>query len=195
MRISQSLLALCLATVALPLAAAETGYLSAPTKLNATPTSDYLGKVDAGTPVEVLETKDGFAKIRVSGWALKEYPSQIFTKPGVRIENASLDEESAVTLDEKAGAQTVLDNLWVRASTQGWVDAKLIEPNVDILWKRAQARHEEACSSCHSAPSPEKFTANQWAGTIPERGGRAGHTRKGANALMFRWMQEHAKPL
>jgi hypothetical protein len=195
MRMTKSLLALCLAASLLPAAAAETGYLSAPAKLSGTPNADYLGKADAGAPVEVLERKDGAAKVRISGWALKEYPSQIFTKPGVRIENASLDEESAVKLDEKAGSQTVQDNLWVRASAEGWVDAALISNDRNALWKKAEERQHEACSSCHSAPSPDKFTANQWAGTIPERGGRAGHTRKGANALMFRWMQEHAKPM
>ena len=38
-------------------------------------------------------------------------------------------------------------------------------------------------------------TANEWAGQLPKRGGRTGHSSAGANELMFKWLQAHAKPM
>lgn len=61
------------------------------------------------------------------------------------------------------------------------------------LWQQGKARHAEACSMCHAAPKADHFTANQWASVLPAKGGRTGHTRAGANAVMFKYLQAHAK--
>ncbi len=192
MQIKQ-LLAAALIAAAVPAAFAAAGYLDQSVPVNGKATGDFLGKINVATPVEVLEKKGAQALVRVSGWSLKEYPSQIFKAPGVRIEEASFDEEKAVKLDPKAGEKTVQGNVWVRSSAQGWVPAKAITTNINTLWAQGKARHADACSTCHAAPAANHFTANQWATLLPVRGGRTGHTRKGANELMFRWLQEHAK--
>lgn len=168
-------------------------YTTSAVQINRAQASDYLGKVAIASPVTVLAQKGGKAQVRISGWALKEYPSQIFAAPGVRIEYASFDEENVVKLDPKAGSQTVQGNEWVKATAVGWVDAQSLTGDIEGLWKQGKARLAAACSSCHGAPSADHFTANQWAGQLPERGGRAGHSRKGNNALMFKYLQEHAK--
>lgn len=98
-------------------------------------------------------------------------------------------------LDPKAGEKTVQGNVWQRATATGWVPAKSLTGDLKGLWKKGEARELDACSSCHAAPKPAHFTANQWASQLPVRGGRTGHTRRGNNALMFKWLQEHAKPM
>lgn len=175
--------------------AAEVWYSAAPLEVNAAPGSDYLGTLDVATPVTVLEKKGDMAKVRISGWSLKEYPSQIFKEAGLRIEYASFDEEKAVKLDGKSGEKTVQGNVWQKSTAEGWVPAKSLTKNINALWKQAAERHGDACSSCHGAPKADHFTANQWASQLPVRGGRTGHTRRGNNALMFKWLQENAKPM
>ncbi len=175
--------------------AAEVWYSAAPLEVNAAPGSDYLGTLDVATPVTVLEKKGDMAKVRISGWSLKEYPSQIFKEAGLRIEYASFDEEKAVKLDGKSGEKTVQGNVWQKSTAEGWVPAKSLTKNINALWKLAAERHGDACSSCHGAPKADHFTANQWASQLPVRGGRTGHTRRGNNALMFKWLQENAKPM
>ena len=175
--------------------AAEVWYSAAPLEVNATPGSDYLGTLDVATPVTVLEKKGDMAKVRISGWSLKEYPSQIFKEAGLRIEYASFDEEKAVKLNGKSGEKTVQGNVWQKSTAEGWVPAKSLTKDINSLWKQAAERHGDACSSCHGAPKADHFTANQWASQLPVRGGRTGHTRRGNNALMFKWLQENAKPM
>ena len=173
--------------------AAQIQYTATPAQMDAKQNSGFLGTVAVAAPVTVLAKKGDRYQVRVEGWALKEYPSQIFKDAGLRIEYASFDEEGVVKLNAKAGEKTVQGNVWVRVSAQGWVDAKTITGDVNALWKKGKDRLGQACSSCHGAPAADHFTANQWASQLPVRGGRAGHTRAGANALMFKCLQEHAK--
>ena len=101
------LFAAALSAALLQPAMAAPMWLNLTVPVNGTTAGDYLGKVTVATPVEVLQKKGSQALIRVSGWSLKEYPAQIFKEPGVRIENASFDEEKAVKLNPKAGEKTV----------------------------------------------------------------------------------------
>ena len=157
MQIKQ-LLAAALIAAAVPAAFAAAGYLDQSVPVNGKATGDFLGKINVATPVEVLEKKGAQALVRVSGWSLKEYPSQIFKAPGVRIEEASFDEEKAVKLDPKAGEKTVQGNVWVRSSAQGWVPAKAITTNINTLWAQGKARclldlPRSSCSeSLHGEP-------------------------------------------
>lgn len=193
MQFKNIVLTAALTLAAAPAVFAGTSYLTQTTPVNGQPGKDYLGTLDVASPVEVLEQKGDQVKVKVSGWSLKEYPSQIFTAPGIRIENASFDEESAVKLDPKAGEKTVQGNVWVVSSAEGWIPASHLTTDIEALWSKGKARQAEACSICHGAPAADHFTANQWASLLPVRGGRTGHTRKGNNELMFRWLQEHAR--
>ncbi len=155
--------------------------------------SGFLGKVAVATPVDVIERSGDFALVKISGWTLAEFPSQIFAKPGVRIEYASFDEESAIRLDQ-ASETSVAGNAWVRAEATGWIPAKDLTEDLEGRWKAGAARLQDACSSSLGAPEPAHFTANQWASQLPEKGGRTGHSRAKGNALMFKYIQAHAKP-
>lgn len=181
------------ATMSAAFGAAPVQYTEAALQVYGAVDSDYLGKVAVATPVSVIKKQAGKVKVKIQGWALSEYPAQIFAEPGVRIEYASFDEEKAVKLDPSAGRKVVQGNEWVRASAEGWVDAAAVTADVDALWAKGRQRLAEACSTCHGAPKADHFTANQWASQLPVRGGRAGHTRAGNNALMFKYLQEHAK--
>ena len=128
------LFAAALSAALLQPAMAAPMWLNLTVPVNGTTAGDYLGKATVATPVEVLQKKGSQALIRVSGWSLKEYPAQIFKEPGVRIENASFDEEKAVKLNPKAGEKTVQGNVWVKSSAQGWVPAKALTGNLQGLW-------------------------------------------------------------
>lgn len=117
----------------------------------------------------------------------------IFAEPGVRIEYGSFDEESAVKTNPKACEKVVQENKWVKATAEGWVQSAKLTNNLNKLWQQGKARHAEVCSMCHAAPKADHFTANQWASVLPAKGGRTGHTRVGANAVMFKYLQAHAK--
>lgn len=126
-------LAAGLAAAALTASAAETWYAAQTLEVKANPGSDYLGTLDVASPVTVLEKKNGMAKVRIDGWSLKEYPSQIFQEAGLRIEYASFDEEKAVKLNAKGGEKTVQGNVWQKSSAEGWVpEASLTKDPVDV---------------------------------------------------------------
>ena len=87
---------------------------SAPLEMTASPASGYLGRLDPATPVTVIEKKGDKVKVRVSGRALKDYPSQIFRDAGLRIQYAAFDEDGTVKL---SGAEkSVQGNAWQAAS-------------------------------------------------------------------------------
>ncbi len=174
-------------------ASAATLYTTGVIDFNKTAKGSYLGKLGAAVPVTVLQKQGKQSRVRISGWALADYPSMIFAEPGVRIEYGSFDEESAVKTNLKAGEKVVQDNKWVKATAEGWVETAKLTGDLNGLWKQGKARHAQACSMCHAAPKPDHFTANQWASALPEKGGRTGHTRAGANAVMFKYLQAHAK--
>lgn len=90
---------------------------SAPLEMTASPASGYLGRLASATPVTVIEKKGDKVKVRVSGRALKDYPSQIFRDAGLRIQYAAFDEDGAVKL---SGAEkSVQGNAWQAASAEG----------------------------------------------------------------------------
>mgnify|MGYP006962276084 FL=1 len=112
---------------------------------------------------------------------------------GLRNQYAAFDEDGAVKL---SGAEkSVQGNAWQAASAEGWVPPAGLTQDLDGLWKKAEVRHADACSTCHGAPKASAHTANEWAGQLPKRGGRTGHSSAGANELLFKWLQAHAKPM
>ena len=95
-----------------------------------------------------------------------------------------------------SGAEkSVQGNAWQAASAEAWVPPAGLTQDLDGLWKKAEVRHADACSTCHGAPKASAHTANEWAGQLPKRGGRTGHSSASANELMFKWLQAHAKPM
>ncbi len=112
---------------------------------------------------------------------------------GLRIQYAAFDEDGAVKL---SGAEKSVQGTpgRPRAQKAGCPPAGLTQ-DLDGLWKKAEVRHADACSTCHGAPKASAHTANEWAGQLPKRGGRTGHSSAGANELMFKWLQAHAKPM
>ena len=177
----------------MPVMAANVLYTAQPCEIEAKAGSDYLGTLTVATPVTVLKKSGDFTQVRIDGWTLQEFPSQLFKAANVRIEYASMDEEDAVKTDDKT-VKEVAGNPWVKASITGWVPTKALTADIKGLWKAGEDRLGQACASCHGAPAANHFTANQWASQLPERGGRTGHSRAGSNALMFKYLQEHAKP-
>lgn len=187
--------ALCAAFAAGSAVAAPVMYTQSTTVMNAKASGGFLGKVTVASPVTVLERKGAFARIRVSGWTPAEYPSELFSAPAVRIKLASIDEAGVVKIDQGKAkkSKTIEGNEWVSATAEGWIDAKVLTSDVNALWKKGRDRAAQACSSCHAAPHADHMTANQWAATLPVRGGRTGHTSKGQNELLLKTMQMHAK--
>lgn len=152
-----------------------------------------LGKVSAAVPVKVVRKQGDKALVRIEGWTLADFPSQLFSEAGVRIEYATFEEDDTLAVDKKASPKVIADNAWVKASAEVWIPAKSLTGDLQGLWKQGKARLANACSSCHGAPDAAHFTANQWASQLPEKGGRAGHSRAGANEVMFKYLQAHAK--
>ena len=99
------------------------------------------------------------------------------------------------TVKLSGAEKSVQGNAWQAASAEGWVPPAGLTQDLDGLWKQAEVRQADACSTCHGAPKASAHTANEWAGQLPKRGGRTGHSSAGANELMFKWMQAHAKPM
>lgn len=153
-----------------------------------------LGTIAVATPVDVLDKKDGYTKVKVNGWVLKDYPTYVYKAPGVRIRYGVFEAKGAVASAYK-DVEDAAGNQWMKVSVMGWVPDNLLTDDIGSLWKKGRDRMMRICSACHPVPEVRYFTANQWASQLPERGAMVGHSRSGRNALMFKYIQEHAKPM
>lgn len=182
--------ALCFA---MPLAAEEL-YTKEPAVICIKDNISPLGTIAIATPLDVLDKKDGYTKVKLNGWVLKDYPAYVFKAPGVRIEYGVFEAKGAVASAYK-DAEDAAGNQWMKVSVMGWVKNESLTGDVGSLWMKAQDRMLRVCSACHPVPEVRHFTANQWASQLPLRGAMVGHSRAGHNALMFKYIQEHAKPI
>lgn len=175
-------------------AVAEELYTTGPAEICIKENISPLGTIAVATPVDVLDKKDGYTKVKVNGWVLKDYPAYVFKAPGVRIEYGVFEAKGAVASAYK-DAEDAAGNQWMKVSVMGWVSDKHLTSDIGSLWMKAQDRMMRVCSACHPVPEIRHFTANQWASQLLVRGAMVGHSRAGNNALMFKYIQEHAKPM
>lgn len=58
------------------------------------------------------------------------------------------------------------DQVWQPVTLRAWSDATELNLDQNQLWAYSRDAYRKSCSSCHSMPKEEDYSANQWIGTM-----------------------------
>lgn len=125
------------------------------------------GKLLGGASVQVVERQDDRLKLAIDGWQPENAPSVIYQDKGQRVLVAALG-ESATAAAEQGEAETDADTdqVWHPISLTAWTDASELNLEQQALWSYSEKTYQSTCSSCHTLPKKDHYTANQWIGTL-----------------------------
>lgn len=182
-----------LAVVAMfALAQSRTAYIAKMVPLSATPGGAAAGSLTPGTQVQVLSEKGAFSQIQLQGWSPQGGSTAIFAAPGERILLATFGDAGKVGRKVKGKGADASGSPWEQVQATVWVPKAALIANVDSLWKQASQLYGKRCSTCHALPATDKYTANQWPGTLRGMAQRAGLSKEDTE-LLVRYAQAHAK--
>lgn len=114
-----------------------------------------VGRLLPTAKVEVLETKDNFVKLKISGFIQNGKNQALYENPKTRILNAAFKVNSGVKyeiLDEKLNEVTAIL----------WSENENLHKNLDELMKKANTLFSENCAMCHAIHKIDEYNANQW---------------------------------
>lgn len=175
-------------------ATAEPVYLSAAAPLSAEPdaAAPAIATIAVAAEVDRLETRDGFHRIALEGWARDGVNRVLFGLPGKRILVANVNKahlgnlgQVATTVDPDTGIT------WNRLRIEGWIPQAVTEPELEPVWSAAWTLFAERCTACHQRRVPEHYTANQWRSLVKVMGPRTG-LPKADQMLILTFLQNHA---
>ncbi|MCK9236952.1 MAG: c-type cytochrome [Thiopseudomonas sp.] len=125
------------------------------------------GKFLGGAQAKVLAKQGDSLQVEIRGWQPETAQSVIYQEMGKRIIMAALgDGAIAVTEREEAQVDPSTDQVWMPVKLTIWTDATSLNLEQDSLWQFSESAYQSGCSSCHSLSSKERYTANQWIGTL-----------------------------
>lgn len=170
----------------------RTAYIATTTAILGGPGGAAIGSLTPGTPVAVLKEQGKFSQVQIQAWSPKGGNAALFAGPGQRILLGSLSNLPQAQRVVKGQAKDPSDQVWEQAEVVAWVNKTALIPDVSALWKRASTTYQKRCSTCHALPATDKYTANQWPGTLRGMAQRAGLS-KDDTELLVRYVQAHAK--
>jgi len=132
-----------------------------------TQNSHEEGKLLGGAAVKVLDQDKDMLQLQISGWQPVEAPSVIYQEMGQRVMMAALG-DGAVAAAQLGDAQIDpnTEQEWQPITVTLWSDAQNLNLDQDVLWAFSREAYRNSCSSCHSMPKEEDYSANQWIGTM-----------------------------
>jgi trimethylamine-N-oxide reductase cytochrome c-type subunit TorC len=121
-----------------------------------------LADVDAGTNMELLEIKDGLARLKLTYWDREQAPNLLedFMRP-IRAGKLTFDGMDEVkVLEKKTDPQTQLE--WRKVVIEGWSEIANIRKAGNAVWDYAKQMHEGDCQLCHYLDPIEKYQVVEW---------------------------------
>lgn len=125
------------------------------------------GKLLGGAEAKVLAKQGDSIQVQFSGWQPESAQSVVYQEMGKRIIMAALgDGAIAITEREEAQIDPSTDQVWMPVKLSIWTDASALNLEQSTLWEYSESAYQSGCSSCHSLSDKERYTANQWVGTM-----------------------------
>ncbi|HTN34155.1 MAG TPA: c-type cytochrome [Marinobacter sp.] len=125
------------------------------------------GKLLGGAAARVLAKRDGQFQLRITGWQPEEASSVIYQEKGQRVIMAALgDKAIAATERGESEVDPRTDQIWRPVSLTAWSDDGGLNLSQERLWAYSRDAYQKSCSSCHSMPQEEDYSANEWVGTL-----------------------------
>ncbi|WP_068312326.1 NapC/NirT family cytochrome c [Polycladidibacter hongkongensis] len=126
-----------------------------------------VGRILAGTPVRMLEIAGDLRKVRLEGWQQEGVKQVIYAQKGKRIFSATISKKKADAIKQLATDYDEETNLsWHQVELDVWVMKSDLISDEKALWSYGAEMYTASCSTCHSAPAPDHYLANQWIGNI-----------------------------
>lgn len=177
----------------------DTLYAIQSAKLFAAKPADDTGKGEGNimplTEVKVLERDGDWVKVSIDGWFQEGMEKVLVKAMGRRIFLATLSGDlaaSAEVKDAKNDPETGLN--WKEGIVAAWAKTDTFSSDREGLQGYGKEMYNAACGTCHSAPAPDHFLANQWMGIVKDM---KGNTALGAEEVRFlqNYLQLHAKDM
>lgn len=125
------------------------------------------GKFLGGANAKVLARQGDRLQLEITGWQPENAHSVIYQEKGQRVIMAALGDD-AIAATQRGDAETdpKTDQVWRPVTLEVWSNANELNLDQKELWTYSQEAYQKSCSSCHSLPEKEHYTANQWVGTL-----------------------------
>ena len=125
------------------------------------------GKFLGGAKARVIARDGDKLQLAIAGWQPENAPSVIYQEKGQRVIMAALgDNAIAATKRGQSETDPNTDQVWRPVTLEVWSDASDLNLDQEELWSFSQNAYQTGCSSCHTLPDKEHYTANQWVGTL-----------------------------
>ncbi|MGC8119629.1 c-type cytochrome [Marinobacter sp. VGCF2001] len=125
------------------------------------------GKFLGGAKARVIARDGDKLQLAIEGWQPENAPSVIYQEKGQRVIMAALgDKAIAATQRGESETDPKTDQIWRPVTLEVWSDASELHLDQEALWSFSQKAYQTSCSSCHTLPDKEHYTANQWIGTL-----------------------------
>ena len=157
--------------------------------------SKPIGQLLVGTRAREITTRGAMSLVQIEGWYQKGAKRVLYAVPGKRIMELALKKKATGALRDWENFEDQETGLsWHRASIRGWVKSKLLSPDLDVIWHRADVIFSEKCTACHERRIPHHYSANQWIGNLKAMAPRAG-LNKQERSLVLKFLQYRAKDM
>lgn len=125
------------------------------------------GKFLGGAVARVTAKSDDKLQLEIEGWQPETSKSVIYQAKGQRVIMAALGDK-AIAATERGDAETdpKTDQVWMPVTLKVWTDANELNLDQEELWTYSMDAYQTSCSSCHTLPDKDHYTANQWVGTL-----------------------------
>ncbi|WP_048305458.1 c-type cytochrome [Halomonas sp. PR-M31] len=153
------------------------------------------GKFLGGAAAKVVAKDDDKLQLEIEGWQPETSKSVIYQEKGKRVIMAALG-DNAIADTERGDAQTDpnTDQVWLPVTLKVWTDASELNLDQEELWSYSLNAYQTTCSSCHTLPGKEHYTANQWIGTLKSMK-RFTSFNDDEYRLILSYLQNHSKDL
>lgn len=116
------------------------------------------------TEVRVLKKEGDSVQLELTGWRENKGQGRVISQyMGKRVFSAVLD---ASLMDNVTVLQTQTDPeshaQWQQVRVIAWSSASDLVGSIEPVWQYTEQMLQSSCSSCHSTPPTNRFTANGW---------------------------------
>lgn len=178
---------------------ADVLYALTSAKLYSAKPADNTGKGDGSilpmTQVTVLERDGDWIKVGIEGWMQEGMERILVKEMGRRLFLATLSADmakGAVVKETQNDPETGLN--WKEGTLTAWARIDTFTSDRDGIVNYGDEMFNAACGTCHSAPLPDHFLANQWVGILKDMKANTSLSVEEVRFLQS-YLQLHAKDM
>ena len=127
-----------------------------------------IGEAEILTPIEVISSDGGVAKIKIKGVVSENYQLQIQKNMKEAEIYAIFTNEAEANFKKDKKLEDDYGEIWYEAEGIYEISSDAVAKDAKALYAEAKTNYEQICSACHRLHEPKSFTANQWPANLQE---------------------------